>query len=55
MNRKVFLAFVWMSLFFFLFTFDLDAWISSRIKGRVVDEETGEPLNEVTVDLYYFR
>jgi 5-hydroxyisourate hydrolase-like protein (transthyretin family) len=55
MNRKIFLAFVLVSLFFFLFSFDLDARISSRIKGRVVDEETGEPLNEVTVDLYYFR
>jgi 5-hydroxyisourate hydrolase-like protein (transthyretin family) len=55
MSRKIFLAFVLVSLLFFLFTFDLDAWISSRIKGRVVDEETGEPLNDVNVKLYYFR
>jgi 5-hydroxyisourate hydrolase-like protein (transthyretin family) len=55
MKRKIFLGFVLVSLFFFLITFDLDARISSRIKGRVVDEETGEPLNDVTVYLYYFR
>jgi 5-hydroxyisourate hydrolase-like protein (transthyretin family) len=55
MSRNIFLAFVLVILFFCLFTFDLDARISSRIKGRVVDEETGEPLDEVTVRLYYFR
>ena len=55
MKRKIFLVFVLANLFFFLSTFDLDAWIASRIKGRVVDEATGEPLNEVTVRLYCFR
>ena len=54
MNRKIFHAFVLVVLFFTLFTVDLDARISSRIKGRVVDEKTGETLTDVTVRLYYF-
>ena len=53
MKQKIFLISVLASLLLFLFTFDLDAWIASRIKGQVVDEATGEPLNEVTVRLYY--
>jgi hypothetical protein len=55
MSRKIFSAFVLVILFFSLFIFDLDARISSRIKGRVVDEGTGETLVDVTVRLYYFR
>lgn len=54
MSRKIFSAFVLVILFFPMVTFDLDARISSRIKGRVVDEKTGKPLNEVTVRLFYF-
>ena len=54
MIRKILSMFVLIILFFSMVTFDLDARISSRIKGRVVDEKTGDPLNEVTVQLYYF-
>jgi 5-hydroxyisourate hydrolase-like protein (transthyretin family) len=54
MSRKIFKVFVMIVLFFTIFTFDVDARITSRIRGRVVDEKTGESLEGVTVDLFYF-
>ena len=54
MIRKIFSTFVMIILFFFLFSFDLDARISSRIKGQVMDEITGQPVSDVTVRLFFY-
>ncbi|MCP4148630.1 MAG: hypothetical protein GY757_12865, partial [bacterium] len=52
---KSFEVFTLIILVLVTFNADISAKISSRIEGRVVDYDTGEPLKDVEVLLYYYK
>ena len=54
MNKKVVAITISIILFAAILQLDLGARVTSKIEGRVWDDETWEKLADVTVNLYYF-